>query len=133
MHALLARLGDTPAFVLGRRTDILASNRMARALLADFGAMPVRDPNAVLWVILDEAARSVFAQDWEKAASVFVGILRMDADRHPDDTRTAELVEELSIPVLVWVSPVLAGEGDASLARRRERRSLLRCQWPPLG
>jgi hypothetical protein len=97
VHALLARLGDTPAFVLGRRTDILASNRMARALLADFGTMPVRDRNAVRWVILDEAARSLFAQDWEKAASMFVGTLRMDAARHPDDTRTAELVGELSM------------------------------------
>ncbi|WTP62933.1 helix-turn-helix transcriptional regulator [Streptomyces phaeochromogenes] len=97
VHALLARLGDTPAFVLGRRTDILASNRMARALLADFGAMPAGDRNAVRWVILDEAARSLFAQDWEKAASMFVGTLRMDAARHPDDTRTAELVGELSM------------------------------------
>nr|WP_307530871.1 helix-turn-helix transcriptional regulator [Streptomyces umbrinus] len=97
VHALLARLGDTPAFVLGRRTDILASNRMARALLADFGAMPVRDRNAVRWVILDEAARSLFAQDWEKSASMFVGTLRMDAAHHPDDTRTAELVGELSM------------------------------------
>ncbi|MFJ4782340.1 helix-turn-helix transcriptional regulator [Streptomyces sp. NPDC088794] len=97
VHALLARLGDTPAFVLGRRTDILASNRMARALLADFDAMPVRERNAVRWVMLDEAARSLFADDWEKVATIFVGTLRMDAARHPDDTRTAELVGELSI------------------------------------
>src|SRR5688500_8564706 len=30
---------STPAFVLGRRLDVLATNRMARALLADFDAM----------------------------------------------------------------------------------------------
>ncbi|MFC8516440.1 helix-turn-helix transcriptional regulator [Streptomyces sp. NPDC057257] len=97
VHAFLARLGDTPAFVLGRRTDILASNRMARALLADFDAMPVRERSAVRWVMLDEAARSLFAEGWEKAASMFVGILRMDVARHPDDLRTAELVGELSM------------------------------------
>ncbi|MFE6177009.1 helix-turn-helix transcriptional regulator [Streptomyces sp. NPDC056464] len=97
IHALLARLGDTPAFVLGRRTDILAGNRMARALLADFDAMPVRDRNAARWIVLDEAARSLFADSWELVASGIVGTLRMDAARHPDDTRTAEIVGELSM------------------------------------
>lgn len=82
---------------------------MACALLADFGAMPLRDRNAVRWVILEEAARSLFAHDWEKAASMFVGTLRMDAARHPDDTRSAELVGELSIPVLPWVSRLQPG------------------------
>ncbi|MEU3979170.1 helix-turn-helix transcriptional regulator [Streptomyces sp. NPDC026672] len=97
VHALLARLGDTPAFVLGRRTDILASNRMARVVLADFDAMPVRERNAARWVMLDEAARSLFGDTWERVASEFVGTLRMDAARHPDDARTAELVGELSM------------------------------------
>jgi transcriptional regulator with XRE-family HTH domain len=97
VHALLARLGDTPAFVLGRRTDILVANRMARALLADFDAMPVRDRNATRWIVLDEAARSLFAGSWERVASEFVGTLRMDVARYPDDARTAELVGELSM------------------------------------
>lgn len=97
VHALLARLGDSPAFVLGRRTDVLAANRMARVLLADFDAMPVRERNAARWIVLDEAARSFFADGWEKVASQIVGMLRMDAARHPDDTRTAELVGELSM------------------------------------
>ncbi|MFE4831245.1 helix-turn-helix transcriptional regulator [Streptomyces sp. NPDC056672] len=97
VHALIARLGDTPAFVLGRRTDILATNRMARVLLADFDALPARERNAVRWIMLDEAARSLFADSWEQVASVFVGTLRMDAARNPDDTRTAELVGELSM------------------------------------
>ncbi|MFD3456375.1 helix-turn-helix domain-containing protein [Streptomyces sp. NPDC058691] len=97
IHALLARLEGTPALVLGRRTDILVINRMGRALLADFGAMPARERNAARWIVLDEAARSLFADDWERVASEFVGTLRMDAARHPDDPRTAELVGELSM------------------------------------
>ncbi|MFJ5264932.1 helix-turn-helix transcriptional regulator [Streptomyces sp. NPDC088387] len=97
VHALLARLGDTPAFVLGRRTDVLATNRMARVLLADFDGVPVRERNAVRWIMLDEAARLLFADSWERVASMFVGTLRMDAARHPDDSRTAELVGELSM------------------------------------
>ncbi|MFJ6088360.1 helix-turn-helix transcriptional regulator [Streptomyces sp. NPDC092369] len=97
VHALLARLGDTPAFVLGPRTDILVANRMARLLLADFTAMPARERNAARWIMLDETAREVFGESWEKVAAMFVGTLRMDAARHPDDTRTAELVGELSM------------------------------------
>lgn len=97
VHALIARLGDTPAFVLGRRTDILATNRMARMLLADFDAIPALERNAMRWIMLDEAARSLFADSWEQVASMFVGTLRMDAARHPEDTRTAGLVGELSM------------------------------------
>ena len=97
VRSILDALGDTPAFVLGRRTDILATNRMARALLADFDAKPARERNAARWMVLDETARSLFGDGWEKAASSFVGALRMDAARHPDDPRTAELVGELSI------------------------------------
>ena len=97
VQALLARLGDSPAFVLGRRTNILATNRMARALFADFDKMPARERNAVRWMVLDEAARSVFGEGWEQTASEFVGVLRMDAARYPDDPATAELVGELSI------------------------------------
>ncbi len=97
VHALLAAFGDAPAFVLGRRTDILLANRMARALLADFAALPVRERNAARWMVLDEAARSLFGDAWERTASEIVGTLRMDAARHPDDTRTAELVGKLSM------------------------------------
>ncbi|SNY74540.1 helix-turn-helix transcriptional regulator [Paractinoplanes atraurantiacus] len=87
--ALIEQLGDAPAFVLGRRTDVLASNRMARLLMADFPAMPARERNAVRWLTLDEGARSLFAADWCQVASDMAGVLRMDAARHPDDPRTA--------------------------------------------
>ncbi|BCY09587.1 helix-turn-helix transcriptional regulator [Actinoplanes sp. L3-i22] len=95
--ALIEQLGDTPAFVLGRRTDMLATNRMARLLFADFRAMPARERNATRWLILDEGARSLFAADWERVAADMVGTLRMDAARHPDDPKTIALVGELSM------------------------------------
>jgi transcriptional regulator with XRE-family HTH domain len=95
--ALIDQLGDTPAFVLGRRTDVLAANRLIRLLLADFPAMPARERNAVRWLVLDEGARSLFGEDWERVASDMVGMLRMDAARHPDDPKTTALVGELSM------------------------------------
>ena len=113
VRALVARLGDTPAFVLGSRTDVLLANRMARALLADFDAMPARERNAARWIVLDETAQSLFAEGWTKVASEIVGTLRMDAARHPDDPRTIELVGELSMrsePFRRWWADQKVGE-----------------------
>ena len=54
---------STPAFVLGRCLSVLASNRMARALLTDFDAMPASERNHARWVFLDPVARERYT-DW---------------------------------------------------------------------
>lgn len=95
LHQLLATLEHTPALVLGRRLDVLASNRMARALLTDFDALPHRERNMVRFLFRDEASRSLY-RHWDTVASELVASLRRDAGRHPDDPRLAELVDELS-------------------------------------
>jgi len=95
MRTLLDNL-VTPAFVLGRRLDILATNRMARALLCDFDALPPRERNHARWVFLDPAARELYL-DWEAVARDNVAVLRMDAGRHPDDPELSELIGELTI------------------------------------
>ncbi|HEY4457452.1 MAG TPA: helix-turn-helix transcriptional regulator [Pseudonocardiaceae bacterium] len=95
--ALIERLGTAPAFVLGRRTDVLMANPTARLLIADFPTMPAKQRNAVRWLVLDEGARSLFGDGWADVAAYLVGTLRMDAARHPDDPRLVELVGELSI------------------------------------
>jgi hypothetical protein len=59
--------------------------------------LPTVDRNATRWILLDEAARSLYGESWPKVGSEVVGTLRMDAARYPDDPRTAELVGELSM------------------------------------
>jgi transcriptional regulator with XRE-family HTH domain len=93
----------TPAFVLGRRLDVLATNRMARALLCDFGALPPRERNHARWVFLDPAARELYV-DWDAIARDNVAVLRMDAGRHPDDPELSALIGELTMK-----SPEFAG------------------------
>jgi transcriptional regulator with XRE-family HTH domain len=95
MLRLMESFNGLPAVLVGRRTDILAANPTARLLIADFNAMPARERNAVRWVLLSAQARRLHV-DWEAAAAGLVGMLRMDAGRYPDDSRTAELVDELS-------------------------------------
>ncbi|MCO6011008.1 helix-turn-helix transcriptional regulator [Actinoallomurus purpureus] len=96
VHRLLETMGDNPALVVGHRTDVLATNRMARALLTDFDALPYRDRNMARYIFLDEAARSLYT-DWEAVARSSVAALHLYAGRHPHDPRLAELIGELSV------------------------------------
>ncbi|MEU4898108.1 helix-turn-helix transcriptional regulator [Streptomyces sp. NPDC044780] len=97
VHALLRTLeGVSPAFVLGRRGDVLASNRLARALIIDFEALPYHERNMARFMFLDEAARELWPE-WETVAAEMVASLRLEAGRHPDDPRLTELVGELTI------------------------------------
>jgi transcriptional regulator with XRE-family HTH domain len=97
VRRILETLDDvTPAFVFGRRMDVLATNRLARALMTDFDAFPPRDRNLLRYTFLDESSRELFV-DWAEVARDNVAILRMDAGRHPDDPLLVELVGELSL------------------------------------
>ncbi|MDT0546835.1 MULTISPECIES: helix-turn-helix transcriptional regulator [Streptomyces] len=86
----------SPAFVLGRRSDVLASNRLARALIVDFDALPYRERNMIRFMFLDPAARELYGE-WENYASEMVAGLRLQAGRNADDPVLTELVGELTI------------------------------------
>ncbi|WP_431964210.1 helix-turn-helix transcriptional regulator [Actinacidiphila sp. bgisy160] len=94
LFQLIDALDSEPALVLGRRTDILAANRMAKALFADFEQLPPRERNYARWMFLDADARSLFV-DWEDQARAAVESLRLDVGRDPDDRETAALVTDL--------------------------------------
>jgi transcriptional regulator with XRE-family HTH domain len=84
-----------PAFVLGRRTDVLLTNRLAAALIIDFDALPAQKRNYARFVFIDPYARKLYP-DWEEVVANVAAILRLDAGRHPDDPWLDELVEDLS-------------------------------------
>ncbi|MFD2470660.1 helix-turn-helix domain-containing protein [Amycolatopsis silviterrae] len=94
LYQLLDALDGEPALVLGRRTDILAANRMAKALFADFDQFPAAQRNYARWMFLDKDARSLFV-DWPDQARAAVENLRFEVGRDPDDRATADLVAEL--------------------------------------
>jgi transcriptional regulator with XRE-family HTH domain len=96
MQQLIASMVDHPAFIVGRRTDVLASNTLARALLTDWTRLAPQHRNYTRWVLLDPAAREAFL-DWPAVAAEVVGTLRLYAGRHPDDVRLNELVGELTL------------------------------------
>jgi transcriptional regulator with XRE-family HTH domain len=94
LHQLLDALDGEPVLVLGRRTNVLAANRMAAALFTDFDALPPAQRNYARWMFLDDDARSLFV-DWRDQARAAVESLRFEVGRDPGDSATAALVAEL--------------------------------------
>ena len=91
---MLNGLHDQPAFVLGRRNEVLASNDLLDALFTPFNHRPADDRNLLRWMLLDPAARSLYL-DWAQVTSEVVGVLRAEAGRNPHDPQIAEFVAEL--------------------------------------
>nr|WP_228010773.1 helix-turn-helix transcriptional regulator [Nonomuraea phyllanthi] len=96
LHLMLQTLEHVPAFIVGRRTDILAANRLAREVLTDFDALPVPQRNLARYYLLDPEARHRVV-DWEQIAAETVAMLRFEAGRHPNDRRLADLVGEFTL------------------------------------
>ena len=95
VHPALARLVHTfphsAAYVLGPAFDVLATNRIADALLEPFD--PERNMPRILFT--HERARTVFAQ-WPAVAGATVHAMRLNAGYFPDDQRIRSIVAELS-------------------------------------
>lgn len=87
---------EVPAYVSGRRSDILAWNRMAAAVFGDWSELPVQERNWARLVFLRPEYRDLFV-DWDQKAYDVVSYLRMDAGCHPDDPLLSTLVGELSL------------------------------------
>ncbi|WP_193046991.1 helix-turn-helix domain-containing protein [Mycolicibacterium baixiangningiae] len=95
LYQLLDSLDGTPAMILGRYTDVLATNRLGRALIADFDRMRPRDRNYARWMFLTAEARNLFV-DWDVQARAAVENLRLEMGNSPGDATTRALVDELS-------------------------------------
>ncbi|MFF0090809.1 helix-turn-helix transcriptional regulator [Streptomyces canus] len=87
---------NVPAYVSGRRSDIVAWNRMAAAVFGDWAELPAQERNWARMIFLRPEYQKLFAP-WEQKASDVVSYLRMDAGCHPDDPRLSALVGELSV------------------------------------
>ncbi|MFE9837027.1 helix-turn-helix domain-containing protein [Streptomyces sp. NPDC005551] len=96
LRQLLDTLDGVPAYITGRRSDILVWNRMAAAVFGDWAELPPQERNWARMVFLKPEYRDLFV-DWEQKASDIVSFLRMDAGCHPDDPRLSALVGELSV------------------------------------
>ncbi|WP_230194132.1 helix-turn-helix domain-containing protein [Streptomyces coriariae] len=95
LQRMLDDLGASPAFVIGRCTDILGWNQLAAALWTDFGRYPEQERVFVRLLFTEPWMRTLYA-DWEEVTRLAIAQLRMESARYPDDQPLTALVEELS-------------------------------------
>ncbi|MFG2272066.1 helix-turn-helix domain-containing protein [Streptomyces chartreusis] len=96
MRQLLDTIDGVPAYITGRRSDIVAWNGMAAAVFGDWSELPAQERNWARLVFLRPEYRELFVE-WDQKAYDIVAFLRMDAGCHPDDPRLSALVGELSV------------------------------------
>ena len=96
IRRLLDMAEGVPAYVVGRRCDVLAWNRLAAALFTDFGALSPAQRNWGRLIFFNEDLQALF-DDWTVKARETVAYLRLKAGEHPDDPELAALVGELSV------------------------------------
>jgi transcriptional regulator with XRE-family HTH domain len=95
---LIQRLVDQEhtyaVIIIGRRWDVLGSNRVARAFFMDFETLPAVERNLVWLVFTNRVMRSLLA-DWPSRARDVLARFRADYGRQTGDPQFVELVERL--------------------------------------
>jgi transcriptional regulator with XRE-family HTH domain len=94
----IQRILDTinaPAYVRNGRMDILAVNRLGRALYADAYGKNAPRFNLAQYIFLDPRSRDFYVR-WEPLAGDTVAALRAEAGRNPYDRGLTDLIGELS-------------------------------------
>ena len=94
LRRLLDQTDAVPAFVLGRRWDVLAWNRAARAFFFDFEQVPANERNT-LWLFFTNPVLRSLIVDWRSRAQDTLARFRADYGRHAGDAHFVQLVERL--------------------------------------
>lgn len=95
VQQVLDAVADAPAWVRNGRHDILAANRLGRALYSPVFDDPRRPVNTTRFTYLNPAARE-FWRDYDQVANDAAAMLRLEAGRSPHDAGLIKLVGELS-------------------------------------
>jgi len=132
--ALVDRLVDTPAFVVGPYNDVLVWNAPWGELVDPLGMISGEPPNLASYVFGDDRAASVYV-DWEAAADEQVGTLRSAVVRWRDDVRLAALLDALrTLPEFErrWSSHTVAAKGRGTKLLRHPDHGELRLAYEVL-
>ena len=95
LQRILDSLELSPAIVKTSTWDIIAWNRAASAVLADYEALPVRERNILRLMFCDPRVRAA-QPDWESVARFVVAAFRADAARAGAGANVQTLVDELA-------------------------------------
>jgi transcriptional regulator with XRE-family HTH domain len=95
IQRLLDAMNDAPALVRNARLDVVAANRLGRALFSPAFTDPARPTNLARFTFVDQQATEFFP-DWDDVADATVALLRIQAGRDPGDRNLSDLVGELA-------------------------------------
>ncbi len=124
---LLDRFTDLPAVLFDAKTDVLAWNALAAALLGDYSAIPPAERNAAYQAFLGTSRVGADDAERDRLDAAMVGDLRRSLGRYPDDAGLRTLIATLRAR-----SHRFAGYWDArAVASRRGDRK--RVRHPELG
>ncbi|MGN6085120.1 helix-turn-helix transcriptional regulator [Trinickia sp.] len=93
IERMVSRL-PLPAYITGRRWDILAWNRAAHDLFG-FGRLAPAERNILVFTFLEPSARSLFGSAWADEARRMIALFRATHDLHASDPAFVALVERL--------------------------------------
>lgn len=94
LQRVLDALEPNPALIRTATWDVIAWNRAATVIMADYGSMPPDQRNVLRFIFLDPRVRAA-QYDWESVARLVVGAFRVDAARAGAAAEVQPLVDEL--------------------------------------
>jgi transcriptional regulator with XRE-family HTH domain len=128
MQRVLDGLDASPALIRSASWDVVAWNRAAAIVLADFAAMAVPERNLLRLLFLDPRMRLV-NDDWEEIAPVIVGVFRADVARAGAGAMVQTLVDELCARspefATLWRASEVSASCDGARRLRRLRHPVL--------
>jgi transcriptional regulator with XRE-family HTH domain len=94
LQRVLDALDPSWALIRTATWDVIAWNRAATVMLADYGSLPPEQRNILRLIFLDPRVRAA-QYDWESVARYVVGAFRVDAARAGAVAEVGPLVDEL--------------------------------------
>ncbi len=94
LRQMLDSLERQPAYILGRRWDVLAWNRAANTVFGDYSKLQGDERNIMHMVFANENHRRLL-MDWDQIAPTSLAMFRADSARYAGDPEFERLIDNL--------------------------------------
>ena len=94
LYRFLEHMGTSPAYIMGRRWDVLAWNHAACQVFANFADLPIGERNIMHFIFTNEEYRRR-SVDWESVAQRALAQFRASSSQYHNDAPFGALIAEL--------------------------------------
>lgn len=132
LQRVLDAMELSPALIKTATWDVIAWNRAATVMLADYGAMAPRERNVLRMMFCDPAVRAR-QFDWESVARFVVATFRADAVRAGAAGNVEALVDELSLAspefAAMWREKEVGHHGEGTKTLRDPKLGVMSLEY----